>query len=514
MVTKRKTTWGRGGLAAVVALLLVAVAAPARAEAEIDDRDISVAVGSEIAADPAVDGVGIDVDTVDGVVTLSGWSDNILARERAVRLAKTVRGVRAVVGQIEVYHDAGRTDFDIRDGIEDALRLDPATESWEIGVAVDDGAVTLTGTVESWQEKQLAAKVAKGITGVRSLRNDIAVDYQETRPDDEIRADIHAALDWDRLVDDRLIEVVVRNGKARLSGVVGSAAEKDRAVTDAWVMGVRGVDAGKLDVEYWARDEHLREGKYVDRPDEAIARAIEDAMVYDPRVSSFDVEPAVSHGVVSLYGVVDDLEARQAAGRAARNTVGVWRVHNHVVVRPGTPGDAKLERQIEDALFQDPHVRRYDVDVEVVHRIATLGGTVDSVFEKAQAEDVASGIYGIVAVDNNLEVADGRDVLTHDPYVDEDWYVYDFEWYAYPELSSTTRTDWEIASDIQAQLLWSPFVDADEVMIEVDDGVATLTGLVGTWNERWAATKAAYDGGAIEVDNDLDVAYGPEYYTP
>jgi osmotically-inducible protein OsmY len=49
---------------------------------------------------------------------------------------------------------------------------------------------------------------------------------------------------------------------------------------------------------------------------------------------------------------------------------------------------------------------------------------------------------------------------------------------------------------IEDQLWWSPFVDANEVTVEVEDGVATLSGTADSWSERGAARDNAYDGGA------------------
>lgn len=78
----------------------------------------------------------------------------------------------------------------------------------------------------------------------------------------------------------------------------------------------------------------------------------------------------------------------------------------------------------------------------------------------------------------------------------------------------TVKSDWEIKEDIEDELYWSSFVDSDEVTVNVDDGEATLTGTVDTMDEREAAEKNAYDGGAVSVDNDLTVEYGPDYYEP
>jgi osmotically-inducible protein OsmY len=488
----------------------VAMAAP---KPKMTDANITDAVADALFTRNGVPGYVIDVKTDEGIVTLSGTANNIMAKERAVRVAETVKGVRGVINRIKVA-DTGQSDKEIRDDVRAALLVDPATDSWEINAAVDDGIVTLKGTVDSWQEKRLAARVAKSVRGVRGLKNKIDIDYRTDRSDSEIRAEIGRALRWDTLVDDALIDVNVDDGNVTLEGTVGSAAEKRRARGDAWVMGVDSVDADGLDVESWTRDKRFRKGKYVNKSDREIRRAVEDALLYDPRVASFDVGVSVDNGVVCLDGEVDNLKAKRSAAHTARNVVGVWRVKNRIDVRPSTPSDATIADNIRDALLRSPDVKRFEINVWVDNGEANLSGAVDSYYEKFRAGDVAAGVYGVIDVDNNLVVDDNYEVLTYDPYVDDDWYIYDHDWYAYPNRHTTRETDWEIRDDIQDELFWSPFVDSGDVTVTVDDGVATLTGAVETWDERQAATENAYEGGAVAVDNDLTVEYGPDYYQP
>jgi osmotically-inducible protein OsmY len=53
---------------------------------------------------------------------------------------------------------------------------------------------------------------------------------------------------------------------------------------------------------------------------------------------------------------------------------------------------------------------------------------------------------------------------------------------------------------------WSPFVDGYQVNVEVENGIATLEGKVDTYRELNAANESAYEGGAVWVDNELNVA--------
>jgi osmotically-inducible protein OsmY len=496
-------------------LVAVGVSQPTQAQ-NTDDRltseEISAAVSDELLADTGVSGYQVNVDTENGIVTLSGRANNILAKQRAARIAESVKGVRSVVNNITL-PPQGRSDGEIAEDVVEALAADPATESWEINIDVNDGRVTLSGDVDSWQQKQLAARVAKGVRGVSGARNNLDVDYATYRNAAEIETEIEAALRWDTLIDHALVDVEVSGDEVILSGTVGSAAEKTRAITKAYVRGVRNVDATGLDVESWARDQRFRKDKYVEKPDQKIAAAIEDALVYHPRVSSFNIGVDVDAGVATLTGTVDNVKAKRAAGQTARHTVGVWRVKNKINVRsPEQPSDPMLENRVENALERDPYVNRYEIDVDVVNGQAYLTGDVDSVFERAQADDAAAEVEGVVHVNNNLDVDADPDPLIYDPYVDEDWYTYDFDWYTYPDNTVTAESDWEIQEEINDELFWSPFVDSDEVTVTVDNGVATLTGTVDTWDEFSAATENAYEGGAIAVDNDLFVQYGPEYY--
>ncbi len=482
---------------------LIGVAAPIHAaDKPITDRQITDEIEDEFLFDQAVPLNEIDVKTDSGIVRLTGTVDSILAKDRATRLAETVKGVKSVVNRIKVIPSVVKSDMSIRKDVENALLMDRATESYEVDAIVNDNVVTLTGSVQSWQEKQLAEKVSKGVAGVKEVKNTISIEYKTDRPESEIKPEIEKILRWNALVDDALIDVQVNNGKVKLTGTVGSAAEKTHATWDAWVTGVKSVDNSGLKVAKWARDPELRKNKYVVKSDEAIEEAIELAFLYDPRVFSFNVEADVDAGVATLRGNVDNLKAKRSAAQDARNTVGVVRVKNRIRVRPTTPGDTEIAQNIRDALRRDPYVDRYEISVTVVDGTAYLYGTVDTYFEKGQADDVASAIYGVKEVDNNLTV-EAPEPLVYDPYITP-YYPYYYDWYDY-EPYYTFMTDAEIRDEINDEMWWSPFVDSDKVTVTVDDGVATLTGTVGSWSEFQAATENAYEGGATWVNNKLEI---------
>ena len=465
--------------------------------------DITDHIDDELMLDRGVSSWKIDVSTSNGIVTLTGTIDNILAKERAARIAETVRGVRAVVNRVNVAPSLSRTDDEIKDDVDAAFVIDPATESWQIGESVQAGVVTLTGTVNSFAEKQLAAQIAKGVRGVVGLKNEIKIDYDTIRPDDELRDDVEAELKWDVLIDAALIDVKVEDATVTLTGTVGSAAEKRLAHLAAWVSGVKSVDDSGLEVASWARDEHRRKTRYVEKDTTEIVTAIEDALRRDPRVMSFNVGVTAEGSLVTLRGEVSNYSARKAAGQVASNTLGVMSVTNRLKVRPNVDlVDARLEEHIADALTRDPYVERFEVTVQVSDSVARLYGTVDSWFDKTQAETVAGNIEGIVDVRNYLTVGHVAP-YTYNPYLDD----YDYsELYRQEPIDQVPHSsDEQLAEDVRDELWWSPFVDIDQVDVAVNNMSVTLTGTVDSKAEKAAAAKNAYDAGAANVDNQLAV---------
>lgn len=468
------------------------------------DSEIQAAVQNELAMDPLVPSGQIQVATERGVVQLTGAVSNLLAKERASALAGSVLGVRSVVNRI-VVSGPSRTDPEIRTDVQAALLADAAADAYQIGVEVQNSNVHLSGTVDSHQERVLAERLAMGVRGVKAVENDIRIRAAATRNDTEIRNDVVSALRWDKLVDDAAITVTAEQGTVTLSGIVGSVAELRRAIADAWVAGVHAVNASELRVEPWADEDRLRGDKFKPEPDPVVRQAVIDALAMDPRVYSFNVDVTVDGGTATLRGTVDNLRARQAAEAAARNTVGVRTVKNELTVRSAeNPSDATIAQRIRSALVRDPFVDRYQVMTRVEDGVVHLSGSVESKFEKAQAEDIASRMRGVKSVENEIEVTrDAR--LTYDPYVDW-WDVHSHAWDTRRDaLRPPSRTDEEILGAIQYELRWSPHVDAEQVHVEVERGVATLSGTVDSEPERWTAVVNAYEGGAVNVVDSLTV---------
>jgi osmotically-inducible protein OsmY len=479
-------------MASIGVILTCAVLAisPAAAPAGgISDEDISQFVMTKLLSDESVAAHLIDVYTADGIVTLTGTAESLLEKKKAAEIAEAVRGVRSVVNDITVQTE-DRSDLLIYRDIVDALRSDPATEAFEVQVAVADGAVDLRGEVDSWAEKGICGEVAEGVVGVKSVSNNIHVKEKPGRPDSEIRADILQRLKSDVWVDEDRIKVSVKGGRVTLGGSVGSPAEESRAFLDAFVSGVTGVDDSSLrvDLHYYDPGERSVEIPPV-VTDGDIKSAIRDAYLYDPRVLSTNPDIEVHDGVVKLSGAVDNLAAKNAAERDAENTVGVWRVEDFLRVRPKEmPADAVIEKNVKDALRRDPYTYDDDIGVTVRNGLVELEGTVDTGYERAEATRVASRVRGAIEVLNGIDVRFENALLRKPGVMD-------------------------LKNRIETALWWDPYVSGSAITVSVDKGVATLTGTVDTWNQRLIAERAALQAGAAEVVNDIKVKlYGPEYY--
>jgi osmotically-inducible protein OsmY len=319
---------------AMIAAVLVTPLQTYSSEPVLTDQSIGDAVQNELREARGDLASNIYVVAKNGVILLTGQVDRLLTKERAVSVAELVVGVRAVVDLIRIVPPYPMKNGEIRDRVKEALGHNPATSSSPINVSVSANVVTLSGTVESWQRKHLAGQLAKGVRGVAAVDNRLKVQFDKRRPRSglEIKTDVEQTFKWDNLLDHERIRVQVKGGAVRLGGYVDSEWEKGRAKLDAYVTGVTSVDVKGLKVEPRARDPKLRKAKYVDKSDAEILEDLQDALLLDPRVKSFNVHPQVSFGIVTLRGEVDDAMAKQAAEEDAWHTVGVRSVENHLQV--------------------------------------------------------------------------------------------------------------------------------------------------------------------------------------
>jgi len=196
--------------------------------ASLTQTDIRVrdAVLHALEWDPAVDASAVGVSARGGAVTLTGYIDSYAGKLAAERVAKRVRGVRAVANDIDVRLKLERTDSDIAADIVRALELRSTIPSG-VQAAVHGGQVTLTGKAAWLYQKIDAEKAVRHVRGVRNVIDRISIAPRPVERDIQHR--IAEALHRNVNVDTRRIAVSVDGGTAILTGQAASWLQREAA---------------------------------------------------------------------------------------------------------------------------------------------------------------------------------------------------------------------------------------------------------------------------------------------
>jgi osmotically-inducible protein OsmY len=216
-----------------------------------------------------------------------------------------------------------RSDEDVQRDVLEELAWEAEVQPNEIGVAVNDGIVTLTGLVDSFPKKWAAERAAQRVRGVVAVANDIEVRLPGSaeRTDADIAAAAVRALDWDALIPQGRVKVSVSKGWVTLDGTVEWQFQRraaERAVRR--LTGVRGVT------------NLIRVKPKVQPAESELKRRIEDALVRNAETDADRIDVDVDGGKVILDGRVRSWAERDAAERAAWSAPGVTEVVNRITV--------------------------------------------------------------------------------------------------------------------------------------------------------------------------------------
>lgn len=199
-------------------------------------EDIRNDVMEQLSWDTRVDSSSIEVDVVNSTVILSGTVPTYPDRNQAQMDALQVPGVAAVDNRLVVSFPSAYVipaNSEISFNVSSSLTWSPSVDAIRIHVAVDQGVVTLSGTVDSYWQKHRAEEMAANTAGVTDVRNELTV--VPTAPavvDEDIRKEILAAVERNTSIDVGRLNVDVNNGLVTLTGTVQDYAEF-RAVEDA-----------------------------------------------------------------------------------------------------------------------------------------------------------------------------------------------------------------------------------------------------------------------------------------
>ena len=214
-----------------------------------------------------------------------------------------------------------KTDVEIQKDVMDELNWEPFLKATEIGVAVKNGVVTLSGKVDSYSKKISAEKAAKRVVGVKAVAEDIEVklDANGKKSDSEIAEAVLNALKWHSAMQEDKIKVKVEDGWVTLEGEVEWEFQRNAAksmVKD--LIGVAGV---------------LNNIKLMPKlvPSE-IKRKITAAFHRSATVDADKVNVLVEGSKVSLSGKVRSYAEKKEAERTAWLAPGVTKVENKIEI--------------------------------------------------------------------------------------------------------------------------------------------------------------------------------------
>lgn len=214
-----------------------------------------------------------------------------------------------------------RTDVELQKDVTAELKWEPRLREDEIGVAVKDGVVTLTGFVPDFAQRRIAGRAAERVFGVRAVAQELQVKVPDAlrRSDTELAHQVVNALAWDVEVPDQKIKAKIEDGWVTLEGEVEWQYQRnaaERAVR--YLAGIKGVSnlvtikphATPFDVE-----QHIKAALH--RSAESDAKKI--------HVTAFD-------GKVTLTGTVRTWPERFEVERAAWSASGVTAVDDRLAV--------------------------------------------------------------------------------------------------------------------------------------------------------------------------------------
>jgi hyperosmotically inducible periplasmic protein len=161
-----------------LAVGLSACATNQPADEQVDDAAITTKIKAKLTGDPEINPFNIDVDSEDGVVTLRGEVEKMVAKTEAEKLARNTSGVRRVVNQIKVVSPAEEddergSDAWIRTKIQAKYTADTELNPFNIDVDVEDAVVTLSGTVKNADHRRRAEETARDTEGVVRVVNEL-----------------------------------------------------------------------------------------------------------------------------------------------------------------------------------------------------------------------------------------------------------------------------------------------------------------------------------------------------
>lgn len=205
-----------------------------------------------------------------------------------------------------------------------------------------------------------------------------------------------------------------------------------------------------------------------------------DHLLWDPRIDESNIQVKVNEDSIELSGSVPSHSQKIFAEQDTKEVGEISQIINNIAVEFSpefkTPSDEQIERGVKKIFKINSCLDSKNIEVLVNEGKVTLKGIVNSYWEKEMATELTSDIPGIISLENHLAVQ------PPEPLSDE-----------------------EIREDIQSAMERAVRVNSENVKIEVENGIVTLSGTVSSMSAYSAAQKAAkLSKGVIDIHNNLD----------
>jgi osmotically-inducible protein OsmY len=216
-----------------------------------------------------------------------------------------------------------KTDAELQQNVMKELQWEPTIKAAEIGVAVKDGVVTLTGYVDSYVKKLAAERAAARVFGVRAVAENIQVRLPGSlkRSDEDLAGAVAHVLEWNVLVPHDRVKVKVQDGLVTLSGEVDWGYQKFAAEEAVrYLMGVVWF-SNQITVKPVVKPHNIKD---------KIVSAFQRNALLDSRRITVETRG----GWVILSGSVRSWGERAEAQWAAWAGPGVSEVENNIIISP------------------------------------------------------------------------------------------------------------------------------------------------------------------------------------
>lgn len=337
-------------LKSLIAAVGVAVlAAPVLAD-QPQDAFVTSKVKIELLTGDGLDPLRINVDTLDGVVTLHGQVESAAAKTKAVQEARSVKGVKDVRDMLAVVPKSAKgqvaaSDDQIQKRIETVIDNDASLKDSSIKVkSVNNGIVILAGKAETLSSHHRALYDARSVPGVKKVASEIKSPDQ--MGDKEI---------WNEQPE--------------------TAAAAKNSASDTWV-----------------------------------TTKVKAQLLTEPGISPLKVNVDTRDGIVTLFGSVENESDKAVATRSAMKVSGVKNVQNELQVIPDVAAkriearDDQLHDAVKKRIEERQALKDDNINIEVKNGVVRLSGTVDGFGERMTALTVARSTQGVKSVIDDLRI--------------------------------------------------------------------------------------------------------------